>query len=71
MDSGEDEREEDSIRQRKCLMTSSIMKHLIALNGSAKDYEWYQYLCDHDSISCTDLGLALSDWYSARIERNF
>src|SRR5258708_34286808 len=44
------EREEDPVRLRQRLMTSSAMKHLLAAGGSAEEYEWHLKLRDHDSI---------------------
>ncbi len=51
------EREEDPIRLRQRLMTSSAMKHLLAAGGSAEDYEWYLQLREHDSIPYAGFGM--------------
>lgn len=51
------EREEDPIRLRERLMSSSAMKHLLAAGGSAQDYEWYLQLREHDSIPYAGFGM--------------
>lgn len=51
------EREEDPIRLRERLMNSTAMKHLLAAGGSAKDYEWYLQLREHDSIPYAGFGM--------------
>ena len=51
------EREEDPVRLRQRLMTSTAMKHLLAAGGSAEDYEWYLQLREHDSIPYAGFGM--------------
>lgn len=51
------EREEDPVRLRHRLMTSSAIKHLLASGGSFSDYEWYLQLRENDSIPYAGFGM--------------
>lgn len=51
------EREEDPVRLRERLMSSSAIKYLLAAGGSAEDYEWYLQLREQDSIPYAGFGM--------------
>jgi len=51
------EREDDPVRLRERLETSSAAQQLLAAGGSIKDYEWYLELRKHDSIPYAGFGM--------------
>jgi asparaginyl-tRNA synthetase len=51
------EREEDPVRLRQRLETSSAVQQLLDAGGSIEDYEWYLELREHDSIPYAGFGM--------------